>query len=77
MCLAIPAKIIAIRSNDIATVRVGGIEKDISTTLVDNLQVGDFVIIHVGYALTKLNEAEAKKTLALLSEMASLEVGTE
>lgn len=72
MCLAMPAQIIMIKENDKAIVNLGGIEKEISTILVDSPKIGDFVIIHVGYALTKLNEIEAKKTLAIFSQMAEL-----
>lgn len=71
MCLAIPAQIIEQPSSNTAIVNVGGTTKTIDTTLVDNLKPGDFVIVHVGYALTQLDEAEAEKTLALLEELAS------
>jgi hydrogenase expression/formation protein HypC len=72
MCLAMPAQIMQKKLNNVATVNLGGIEKEISTVLIDDVKVGDYVVIHVGYALTKLNEFEAKKTLALFSEMAQL-----
>jgi hydrogenase expression/formation protein HypC len=70
MCLAIPAKVMRINADQQAIVNVGGIEKEISVALIDDVNVGDYVIIHVGFALTKLNEQEAKKTIALLNEMA-------
>jgi len=73
MCLAIPAQITALKARQIAVVNVGGIEKQVSIALVDNLKVGDYVVVHVGYALTRLNEDEAKKTLALFAEMAALD----
>lgn len=73
MCLAMPAQITQRKEGNIAIVNLGGIEKEISTALVDDIKVGDYVIIHVGYALTKLNETEAKKTLALFSEMEALD----
>lgn len=69
MCLAVPVKVIQIKSQDRALVDFGGIKKEISTVLIDNVNCGDYVIIHVGYALTKMDEAEAKKTLALMAEM--------
>ena len=72
MCLAMPAQIVQTKLNDVAIVSLGGIEKEISTALIDNVKVGDYVVIHVGYALTKLNESEAKKTLMLFSELAQL-----
>jgi hydrogenase expression/formation protein HypC len=69
MCLAMPAQIVRILDNQKAIVQLGGIEKEISTILVEDISVNDYVIIHVGYALTKLNENEAKKTLSLFEEM--------
>lgn len=64
-----PAQIVRILANQKAIVRLGGIEKEISTILVDNISTNDYVIIHVGYALTKLDENEAKKTLKIFEEM--------
>lgn len=69
MCLAIPAQVTELLDNQRAIVVIGGIEKEISTTLIDSLAIGDYVILHVGFALTKLDEDEAQKTLALFAEM--------
>ena len=69
MCHAIPAKVVALGDDDMADVELEGVIKDVSLDLVDGVQVGDYVIVHVGYALTKLNPQEAEKTLALFSEM--------
>lgn len=69
MCLAIPANIIKLLDFQRALVSVGGIEKDISVALLEDVGIGDYVILHVGYALTKLDETEAKKTLQLFAEM--------
>jgi len=71
MCLAIPAQIVKLLPNQRAVVNIGGVEKEISISLLASINVGDFVVIHVGYALTKLDEAEAKKTLALFEQMYS------
>lgn len=68
MCLAIPAKIVEIAAGDQAIVELGGVKKDISLALVEDVQVGDYVIVHVGYALTRLDPEEAAKTLALMAE---------
>ncbi|MBI5331258.1 MAG: HypC/HybG/HupF family hydrogenase formation chaperone [Betaproteobacteria bacterium] len=68
MCLAIPARVAELRANDIAIVDLGGVKKDISLALVEDVQVGDYVIVHVGYALTRLDPEEAEKTLALMAE---------
>lgn len=74
MCLAIPARIVEIdAATDIAQVSLGGVRKEVSLALVNDAQVGDYVLIHVGYALNKLSEEEAEKTLALIREMGLLE----
>lgn len=69
MCLAIPVEIIEILDNEQAIANCGGIHKTIVTSLVDNVRVGDYVILHVGYALSKLDKEQAHKTLALLQEV--------
>lgn len=68
MCLAIPARVVEIDANDQAIVDLGGVRKEVSLALVEDVQVGDYVIIHVGYALTRLDAEEAEKTLALMAE---------
>lgn len=69
MCLAIPARVAEILGGDQAVVDLGGVRKDVSLALVDDVAVGDYVIVHVGYALNKLDPEEAEKTLALFAEM--------
>ncbi len=69
MCLAIPVCIEEIQSDAMAVVDIGGIKKSISIALVDDIKVGDYVILHVGYALSKLDPEEAEKTLALFREL--------
>ncbi len=69
MCLAIPAKIIECHEGQLATVMVGKIYKKISIALVKDVSPGDYVIIHVGFALSKLDTREAEKTLALMTEI--------
>lgn len=71
MCLAIPAQVVEIADNETAVVEVGGIRKAISTALLDEVAVGDYVIVHVGYALERLNVAEAEETLRLFAELAA------
>ncbi|MFZ5512470.1 HypC/HybG/HupF family hydrogenase formation chaperone [Tepidimonas aquatica] len=68
MCLAIPARVVEIAEKDQAIVDLGGVRKDVSLALVEDVQVGDYVIVHVGYALTRLDPEEAEKTLALMAE---------
>ncbi|MDT8376781.1 MAG: HypC/HybG/HupF family hydrogenase formation chaperone [Mariprofundaceae bacterium] len=67
MCLAIPARIVAM-DGESATVALGGVKKCISTALLDDLKIDDYVLVHVGYALHKVSEDEAEKTLALFAE---------
>jgi hydrogenase expression/formation protein HypC len=69
MCLAVPAKVIALLDGDLATVDVGGVRKDVSVALLDDVAIGDYVILHVGYALSRLDPDEAERTLALLAEL--------
>jgi hydrogenase expression/formation protein HypC len=72
MCLAIPARVIELLPDDMARVSLDGVSKIISVALVDGLAVDDYVVLHVGYALTKIDEAEALETLALLRAAAQL-----
>ena len=69
MCLAIPAQIVELRDGDNALVDLAGVKKEISLALVEGVAVGDYVIVHVGYALNKLDPEEAAKTLKLFAEM--------
>jgi hydrogenase expression/formation protein HypC len=69
MCLAVPAKVIALLDGDLATVDVGGVRKDVSVALLDDVAIGDYVILHVGYALSRMDPDEAERTLALLAEL--------
>ncbi len=70
MCLAMPALIVELIDNNRAVIELGGVQKTISTLLVNDVKVGDYVIIHVGYALSKLDELEAQKTLRLFEDIA-------
>lgn len=70
MCLAIPAKVVQKLENDQALVEVGGVRNQVSLMLVEDVSVGDYVIVHVGFAIARLNAEEAAKTLALFDEIA-------
>ena len=76
MCLAIPARVAEITADDQAIVDLGGVRKEISLALVEGVQVGDYVIVHVGYALTRLDPDEAEKTLTLMAEAGLTEPAT-
>lgn len=72
MCLALPALVTELLPDDMAKVELGGVRQKVSLALVSDVAPGDYVIVHVGYALTRLDPAEAAKTLALFAEMGSL-----
>jgi len=72
MCLAIPAQVEGLTDAGNAIVMLGGVRKEISLALVDGVAAGDYVIVHVGYALQKLDREEAERTLALFSEMSAM-----
>ena len=67
MCLAIPVKVSEILPDEMAKVSLDGVVKIVSTALVEDLQVGDYVVLHVGYALAKIDPEEAERTLELLA----------
>jgi hydrogenase expression/formation protein HypC len=68
MCLAIPARVVELLPGEMARVEVGGVRKECSLALVDGIALGDFVVLHVGYALQRLDPAEAERTLTLFAE---------
>jgi len=70
MCLALPALVIELLPDDMAKVEVGGVRQKVSLSLVSDVAPGDYVIVHVGYALSKLDPEEAANTLALFDELA-------
>ena len=70
MCLAIPARVVELRVDDQAVIDLAGVRKEISLALVEDVAVGDYVIVHVGYALQKVDPDEAAKTLALFAQAA-------
>lgn len=67
MCLAIPALVVSLQGSDQATIDLAGVRKVISVALVPDVVPGDYVIVHVGYALQKLDADEAERTLALFA----------
>jgi len=69
MCLALPAEVVAVDAGgEMATVALGGVKKEVSLALVEGVRVGDYVLIHVGYALNKVSPEEVERTLALFAE---------
>ena len=68
MCLALPARVVELLPESEGLIDIGGVRKRISLELVTDVQPGDYVIVHVGYALQKLDPEEAARTLALFAE---------
>jgi hydrogenase expression/formation protein HypC len=75
MCLAVPARVVELLDNDRATVNLGGVKTTVSLALVEDVAVDDYVIVHVGYAINRLDPAEAERTLALLAEAGMAQSG--
>jgi len=73
MCLAIPARIEEMTTPGNAIVNLGGVRKEISLALIDDATVGEYVIVHVGYALQKVDQQEAERTLEMFAEMGQLD----
>jgi hydrogenase expression/formation protein HypC len=71
MCLALPVRVVALLDLEMATIDLGGIRKKISIVLVPEVQLGDYVIVHVGYAIGMLDPEEAEATLRLFAELAA------
>jgi hydrogenase expression/formation protein HypC len=71
MCLAVPSKIVKIEDN-IGIIDVEGVQKEVSLLLIEDPRIGDYVIVHAGFAIQKIDEAEANESLKILREMASL-----
>ena len=69
MCLAIPARIEQLLEDGNAIVSLGGVHKEISLALVDDAEPGDYVIVHVGYALSRLDPEEAALTLLMFEQL--------
>ena len=72
MCLAVPMKVISLKDGT-GIAEMSGVKKEISFMMLPEAEIGDYVIVHAGFAIQKLNEEEAQKTLALFREMAVLE----
>lgn len=72
MCLAVPMKIVEIADKNIAVVEADGAKARISTSLITNPKIGDFVIIHAGYAIEKIDQKEADLRILLFKELAEI-----
>jgi len=74
MCLAVPARVVSI-DGETALVELGGLTRQARTMLVPNVKVGDYVLLHAGFAIQTLDEAAAQETLELLARMAEAGAG--
>ena len=70
MCLAIPSKIVEI-NGEMAKIDVAGVQREASLVMVEDVRLGDYVIVHAGFAIHKIDEAEAEESLRLLREVAA------
>lgn len=75
MCLAIPGKVVEIVNveNQIAKVEVGGVRRNVNIGMLDNVQIGNYVLVHVGFAMSRIDERQAEETLRLLQELGAYE----
>ena len=69
MCLAVPSKVVELRANSMAMIEMQGLRKEVSIELVPEVQVGDYVLVHVGYALSKMDEESAIASIEALKEL--------
>lgn len=71
MCLAVPVEVIEVLTDQEAVVDIGGVQSRVSTALVDEVNEGDYLIVHVGHAIARLDVEEAERTLELFREIAA------
>ncbi|MGO9514784.1 MAG: HypC/HybG/HupF family hydrogenase formation chaperone [Steroidobacteraceae bacterium] len=71
MCLAVPAQVVALLDDQWVETEMGGIRSRVSIALIDDVALGDYLIVHAGFAITRLDVEEAEKTLALFDEIAA------
>jgi hydrogenase expression/formation protein HypC len=79
MCLAVPGQVLNIGDDSLrtATVSFGGVTKSVSLALVPEADIGDYVIVHVGFAISRLDEAAARRSLEVIAQLAGGEAGDE
>lgn len=71
MCLAVPVRVIGVLGEDWVDAEVGGVISRVSIALIGETEVGDYLIVHAGFAITRLDVVEAEKTLALFAQIAA------
>jgi hydrogenase expression/formation protein HypC len=73
MCLAIPAKITEMSGDGMGLAEIGGVNKEVNLSLIEDPAIGDYVVIHVGFALSKLDPDEAAETLRMFEELSRMQ----
>ncbi|MDY6796574.1 MAG: HypC/HybG/HupF family hydrogenase formation chaperone [Actinomycetota bacterium] len=73
MCLAVPAEVLELKDNDMALAEIGGIRREVCLMLVDGVREGDYVLVHAGFAIERIDEEEARRTLELFEEITRLD----
>jgi len=76
MCLAVPMKVISIDGTK-GTVELGGVEQPVNLSFTPDISPGEYVIVHAGFALERLDEEEARRTIELLKELGEAEAGSQ
>jgi len=76
MCIAVPSKVVKI-SDNMATIDVDGVQREASLLLLEDVRVGDYVIVHAGFAINKINEEHALESLELLREAVAVIFGDQ
>jgi hydrogenase expression/formation protein HypC len=71
VCLAVPVQVVALLADQWAETEVGGIRNRVSVALLDDVAIGDYLIVHAGFAIARLDVEEAEKALALFDEIAA------
>jgi hydrogenase expression/formation protein HypC len=79
MCLAIPGKIVELvdAEKQLAKIEIGGVRRTVNTAMLDEVNLGDYVLVHVGFAMSRVNEQEALETLRLLTELGETQAELE
>ena len=77
MCLAIPTQILEIDEDRVATVELGGVTRQVSLIMTPDAEVGDYVLIHTGYAITLMDPEEAQASLDAFAELAEIQESLE
>ena len=77
MCLAIPTQILEIDDDRVATVELGGVTRNVSLIMTPDAEVGDYVLIHTGYAITLMDPEEAQASLDAFAELAEIQESLE